>query len=360
LGASAADRLVLCVDDESHTLSALRRELREEPLDLITMSDPRSALAFHQRRPASVLVTDLLMPHLNGLELIAAVRARSAATRCMLLTGYPEVAASLGAKGPGVDTLVLKPWGSEELLRAIRGLLPSEEELPGVVLRSPDFREWMVPIDCGGKSSAEALSSVAWIFVRPELAGRGVILVLKNITRLRDSMLRLLRDLYFRLSAARLSATVVEPTGLSIVAHDALGGLLPVPAPARRVGRTRARRVLVVDRREEGREFLRALFGSAGHSCRVAASAREARLCLAPGLFDVAWLDESIRTAEAIPLLRGIGEDLRIVRAGSEPLPGAALRISKPLRAIDALQAVQGDARGDFGITLRRDPSLHP
>jgi CheY-like chemotaxis protein len=91
---------VLVVDDSNVVRRLVLARLRAAGYDVAEASDGQAALDSLDRAPAAVVVTDLSMPRLDGLELLAALRAREAPPEIILLTGSPaSAAAGLGAHG---------------------------------------------------------------------------------------------------------------------------------------------------------------------------------------------------------------------------------------------------------------------
>lgn len=94
---------ILCVDDEPCMLSTWMRVLRtrfERQLEIVTQREPLAALALVQQGESfAVLVADLNMPGMTGIELIGAIRAISPATACILVTGDVAAAHAASARG---------------------------------------------------------------------------------------------------------------------------------------------------------------------------------------------------------------------------------------------------------------------
>src|SRR5438552_10334436 len=85
---SSADQVsVLFVDDEPAMLRAIERTLREAPFEVLTAGSGAVALSILATRMVDVLVSDIDMPEMNGIELVRRVRRKHPATLRMLLTG---------------------------------------------------------------------------------------------------------------------------------------------------------------------------------------------------------------------------------------------------------------------------------
>jgi len=134
---------MLFVDDEPRVLQGLQRQLRgmREEWDMHFMDSGPKALEFMAATPVQVIVTDMMMPGMDGAELLAAVVARFPDTVRLVLSGHADREAVLRLVGPAHQYLS-KPCNPDELRAAIqrslsmRGLL-SNERLKQVVSRIP-------------------------------------------------------------------------------------------------------------------------------------------------------------------------------------------------------------------------------
>ena len=115
--------LVRCVDDDTAVLSSLRRTLRGEPYEVVTVSSAAQALVSLRRRPVDVIVSDEYMPGVPGCEFLAEVRDRWPDTGCVILTGHLEHDVMIRGFRAGVDVLLHKPWDDVWLRRTIRRLI---------------------------------------------------------------------------------------------------------------------------------------------------------------------------------------------------------------------------------------------
>jgi DNA-binding NtrC family response regulator len=123
--------LVLIVDDDPETLSALRRELQREPYDVVTSDRPDLALEWLERRHVSLVISDQKMPGMAGDLLLESVWNKSPATQRLLLTGYPESIPAIPPSRRALLRVLTKPWESWHLRRTIRELLLHQEGLGG-------------------------------------------------------------------------------------------------------------------------------------------------------------------------------------------------------------------------------------
>jgi PAS domain S-box-containing protein len=116
---------VLLVEDEPALLRTTRRMLEQLGYDVVSTSSPAEALriAAAPSRPFELLVTDVVMPELHGLDLAERVRAISPGVRCLFVSGYPaEVLATHGSLPEGT-ALLPKPFAPGALAAAVRRAL---------------------------------------------------------------------------------------------------------------------------------------------------------------------------------------------------------------------------------------------
>jgi two-component system response regulator MprA len=114
---------VLVVDDERSVREGLRRALQLEGYEVELASDGEEALATERSHPADVIVLDILMPRLDGLETCRRLRSEGSSTPILMLTARVEVADRVDGLDAGADDYLAKPFALDELLARLRALL---------------------------------------------------------------------------------------------------------------------------------------------------------------------------------------------------------------------------------------------
>lgn len=111
---------ILCVDDDSNILEGYKRQLRKE-FELATAVGPEEGFRMvTEQGPFAVVVSDLQMPGMNGVEFLAKVRAHEPDTVRMLLTGNAELHAAIDAINQGnIFRFLTKPCAPEALAAAL-------------------------------------------------------------------------------------------------------------------------------------------------------------------------------------------------------------------------------------------------
>lgn len=111
---------VLCVDDEPHILSALRRCLRPEGWQVLDAAGGAQALELLTHEPVDLVISDMRMPGMDGAQLLEQVHARWPQTVRLLLTGHADTDAAVAAINRGrIFRYLSKPWDEQELRAAV-------------------------------------------------------------------------------------------------------------------------------------------------------------------------------------------------------------------------------------------------
>ena len=115
---------ILIVDDEEVISGTLHEFLQGERFEVATAADMPGALALVEsyEQPIHLLVSDVVMPTLGGLELVRRLRALNPRMRVILISGFPERAPERDDP-PQVDGFLQKPFAPHVLLEKARAVL---------------------------------------------------------------------------------------------------------------------------------------------------------------------------------------------------------------------------------------------
>jgi CheY-like chemotaxis protein len=111
---------VLLVDDDPHVLSALRRSLRREPVEVETANSAREALGRLESETFALVISDQKMPGMSGIDLLKGVRTRWPNTRRILLSGWTSEIARADIDAAGLHAVIAKPWDDSDLRQSVR------------------------------------------------------------------------------------------------------------------------------------------------------------------------------------------------------------------------------------------------
>lgn len=107
---------ILLVDDEPNVLSALKRVFRQENYEVVTCPHPKEALERLRNENFQVIISDYMMPDMNGGDLLRQARLVRPEMIRMMLTGHADVNAVVSAmKAGAVYKFILKPWNDDDL-----------------------------------------------------------------------------------------------------------------------------------------------------------------------------------------------------------------------------------------------------
>lgn len=111
---------VLFLDDQEEILELLKRMLKDEEFKCFFAKDKDEALLILEENDIDVVVSDMIMPVMNGLEFLDIVRQRYPNVVRIILSGYSQVATILEAINTGqVYRFLTKPWKLDEKARQI-------------------------------------------------------------------------------------------------------------------------------------------------------------------------------------------------------------------------------------------------
>jgi two-component system response regulator HydG len=169
----SSDRTLLVADDDPGLRESLERALSREGYRVILASDGQAALERLQAGGVDLIVTDLKMPGLTGLELLRAAKAIAPDIDVILLTAFGTVEEAVKAMKDGAYDFLTKPFRREQLLKLIdkalerRDLIEKNRALQqrlddllrqgSIIGGSPAFRRMMMLVEQVASSSATVL-----------------------------------------------------------------------------------------------------------------------------------------------------------------------------------------------------------
>lgn len=114
---------VVVIDDDEAVLDSLEVLLVAEGLTVATYNSARAFLQDHERGPPACLVTDVRMPEMDGLELIAALKRRGPLPPVIVITGHGDVPMAVKTMKLGARDFIEKPFDPSILVAGIREAL---------------------------------------------------------------------------------------------------------------------------------------------------------------------------------------------------------------------------------------------
>jgi CheY-like chemotaxis protein len=113
---------ILIVEDESDVLDMLEEVLEGEGHTVITAVDGKAGLECFQMQPFDIVLTDLNMPGISGLEMAGRMKKIKPSVPVMLLTGWDVELETAELAAKGIDCFIKKPFAILDILQALDDL----------------------------------------------------------------------------------------------------------------------------------------------------------------------------------------------------------------------------------------------
>jgi DNA-binding NarL/FixJ family response regulator len=134
---------LLFVDDEPVIRASFVRDLELEEFAVVAVADGAEAILALGRQQFDVVVTDLVMPGIDGFGVLKAAKRQSPQTSVVILTGYGDMRSAIDSLRLGADDFTLKPCEIEELVFRIRRCLEKYSLLQALALKNQQLEEEM-------------------------------------------------------------------------------------------------------------------------------------------------------------------------------------------------------------------------
>ncbi len=136
-----AETTILFVDDEEVIRKSFTRELQLEHFAVTTVASGGEAISALENRQYDLVVTDLMMPGIDGFGVLKAAKNLAPFTSVIILTGYGDMGSAIDALRLGADDFTLKPCEVEELVFRIRRCLEKRNLLQMLSLQNQRLEE---------------------------------------------------------------------------------------------------------------------------------------------------------------------------------------------------------------------------
>ncbi len=114
-----AETTLLVVEDDRSNLESLERLLSKEEYRVLTAPDARAAMEVLRRQRVHIVVTDLMMPGLSGIDLLKAIKTTAPETEVILMTAYGTVETAVEAMRAGAYDFVEKPLKRMQIVKTV-------------------------------------------------------------------------------------------------------------------------------------------------------------------------------------------------------------------------------------------------
>ena len=145
---------VLIIDDEVKLADALAELFKQNKILADVVYDGEDGLFYAKNGDDDVVILDVMMPHMNGYEVVQRLRQNKNNVPVIMLTAKEEVSARVKGLDCGADDYLTKPFATEELLARVRALARRQSEMiydtisyKDITLNTSNYK-----LECGNKS----------------------------------------------------------------------------------------------------------------------------------------------------------------------------------------------------------------
>jgi CheY-like chemotaxis protein/glycine cleavage system H lipoate-binding protein len=213
----------LVVDDEQIVLDSVRKHLRKDNYTIHTVMSGGEALDLITHTPVDIVLTDLMMPEMNGLELMKEIKSKLPQVPVIMITGYATINTALQATQLGAFDYIAKPFTRSELMAVIQRASGVAQKTNGVAAAGDADQVDSKPT----RRELKTIGEFSWIMMQDD----GTVLMgverpfLHTIGRIQNIVLPSPGDklrqgsVYFQVFSADLrSHTVLSPLSGTVVA----------------------------------------------------------------------------------------------------------------------------------------------
>jgi DNA-binding NtrC family response regulator len=120
---AASPKNILFVDDDEKMLNAYGRMLRRSPWKIFKSTSGENALKIVESNRIDLIVTDIKMPEMHGMEFISKIRSRNKEVPIVVSSGYPGMKDDIDLKYHGIEAFISKPIAEDELYAELAAIL---------------------------------------------------------------------------------------------------------------------------------------------------------------------------------------------------------------------------------------------
>ncbi len=120
-------RKILVVDDEKLVRWSIETFLKSWGYEVYSVGDPREALEIFSKSGIELVITDLRMPGMSGIELAKEIKSKNPKAKIILVTGYNSPQVEKEAKEVGISYAISKPLKAEVIKNVVEEVLMGEK-----------------------------------------------------------------------------------------------------------------------------------------------------------------------------------------------------------------------------------------
>jgi two-component system CheB/CheR fusion protein len=120
--------VVHVIDDDPLVLKTIERLFKSDGFEVVTYKSAEHFLAMPRPTGTACLIVDMMLPKINGLELVELLRKEQSSLPVVMLTGYGDVDAAVSALKAGASNFLEKPAKASELLSSVREAVVTQQQ----------------------------------------------------------------------------------------------------------------------------------------------------------------------------------------------------------------------------------------
>lgn len=153
---------ILAAEDEEITLKNILDALQEEGYDAVGAKDGSEALRKIEETYFDVLITDIKMPFINGMELLKKVKEKNPETEVIIITGFGSIGSAIDAMKKGAYDYITKPFDMDELILRVKKIYEQKIlKKENIALKTFYGMNKKIPIIAKSASMKKVLSVIA-------------------------------------------------------------------------------------------------------------------------------------------------------------------------------------------------------
>ncbi len=147
---------MMLVDDEQRFLSTTKKLLEKRNYDVATASSGAEALDILEKKAIHVVILDVKMPGMDGIETLQEIKKRHPLVEVIMLTGHATVESAVDGLKCGATDYLMKPTGIDELLEKAREAFEKRQRLEEKIRMAQSKKYMKSPRDILKQSDASA------------------------------------------------------------------------------------------------------------------------------------------------------------------------------------------------------------
>ncbi len=172
---------LLYAEDEISMSEAVKDILEYHNYSVDTVYDGEEALKFARLEHYDGIILDVMMPKLNGLQVLQKLRAEGCKTPVLLLTAKSEVEDRIEGLDMGADDYLPKPFVMGELLARIRAMLRRREEFTPDILKCGNISLNIQSYELSGNGQSFVLPKIEYKMMEALMLNRGIFLSTEDL-----------------------------------------------------------------------------------------------------------------------------------------------------------------------------------